>query len=76
MIFANNTDEQKGKKILADKRNRLEIMTREIRLLYYNNSLYEKGVIGKREYEQINLAVIEKYGKKKSDESGFSGYKK
>ena len=53
-----------------DNQVRIDIMSREIRLLYYNNYLYEKGVITKREYEKMNLAIIEKCGKRKHKELG------
>ena len=43
---------------------KLEIMTRELRLLYYNNYLLEKGIISKHEHNRINLAIISKYGKR------------
>lgn len=44
---------------------KLEIMTREIRLLYYNNFLLNYGIITKREYDKMNLAIISKYGKRR-----------
>lgn len=47
-----------------------EIMTREIRLLYYNNYLLEKGIITKREHDKLNLAIISKCGKKRRNELG------
>ena len=46
----------------------LEIMTREIRLLYYNNFLLNYGIITKREYDKMNLAIISKCGKRRRNE--------
>ncbi len=53
-----------------DNQIRIDIMAREIRLHYYNNYLYEKGVIKKREYEKMNLTIIEKCGKRRHKELG------
>lgn len=53
-----------------DNQVRIDVMSREIRLLYYNNYLYEKGVITKREYEKMNLAIIEKCGHRKREKLG------
>ena len=53
-----------------DNQVRIYIMSREIRLLYYNNYLYEKGVITKRECEKLNLAIIEKCGQRRCKELG------
>ena len=47
-----------------------EIITREIRLLYYNNYLLNNNVITKREFDKMNLAIISKYGKRRHDELG------
>ena len=47
-----------------------EIMTREIRLIYYNNYLFENGIISKREHDKLNNAIIEKYGKRRRNELG------
>lgn len=55
-----------------DNQVRIDIMSREIRMLYYNNYLYEKGVITKREYEKMNLAIIEKCGKRHKELGGIS----
>lgn len=49
---------------------KLEIMTRESRLLYYNNYLLKHGVITKREYDRMNLAIISKCGRRRHDELG------
>ena len=46
-----------------DNKLELEIMTRELRLLYYNEYLFKNGVITKREHDKMNLAIISKYGK-------------
>lgn len=51
-----------------DNKQKTEIMTREIRLLYYNNYLLENGVITKREFEKMNLAIISKCGKRRCKE--------
>ena len=53
-----------------DNKMKLEIMTRELRLLYYNNYLLDNKVIAKREHERMNLAIISKYGKIRSNELG------
>lgn len=34
--------------------------TRELRLLYYNNYLLKKGIISKKDFEKMNLAIISK----------------
>ena len=46
-----------------DNKLKREIMTRELRLLYYNNYLLENGIISKREHDRMNLAIISKCGK-------------
>lgn len=46
-----------------DNKSALEIMTRELRLLYYNNYLLKNDVITSREHDKLNLAIISKYGK-------------
>lgn len=51
-----------------DNKQKTEIMTRELRLLYYNNYLLENGVITKREFEKMNLAIISRYGKRRCKE--------
>ena len=53
-----------------DNKLKLEIMTRELRLLYYNNYLLENDVITKREHDKMNLAIISKYGKRRRNELG------
>ena len=53
-----------------DKNSKLEIMTRELRLIYYNNYLLKNGVITKREHEKMNLAIISKCGKRRHSEFG------
>lgn len=57
-----------------DNKLKLEIMTRELRLLYYNNYLLEKDVITKREYNNMNLAIISKCGKRRCSELGEISY--
>ena len=47
-----------------------EIITREIRLLYYNNYLLNNSVITKREFDKMNLIIISKCGKRHHNELG------
>ncbi len=54
-----------------DNKSALEIMTRELRLLYYNNYLLKNDVITSREHDKLNLAIISKYGKRMRNETGF-----
>ena len=56
--------------MMKDNKSALEIMTREIRLLYYNNYLLNHGVITTREHGKMNLAIISKYGKSRQNETG------
>lgn len=51
-----------------DNKLKNEIMTRELRLLYYNNYLLENGIISKREHNRMNLAIISKCGKRRRTE--------
>lgn len=51
-----------------DNKLKREIMTRELRLLYYNNYLLENGIISKREHDRMNLAIISKCGKRRHTE--------
>lgn len=51
-----------------DNKLKREIMTRELRLLYYNNYLLENGIISKREHDRMNLAIISKCGKRRRTE--------
>lgn len=53
-----------------DNRLKLEIITRELRMLYYNDYLFNKDVITKREHDKMNLAIISKYGKRRRNELG------
>ena len=53
-----------------DNKLKLEIMTRELRLIYYNNYLLENNVITKREHDKMYLAIISKYGKRRRNELG------
>ena len=53
-----------------DNKLNLEIVTRELRLLYYNDYLFKNGVITKREHDKMNLAIISKYGKRRRNEHG------
>ena len=48
---------------MKDNKPKLEIMGREIRLLYYNDYLFESGVITKREHDRMNLDIISLCGK-------------
>ena len=52
-----------------DNKSALEIMTRELRLLYYNNYLLKSDVITSREHDKLNLAIISKYGKRMRNET-------
>ena len=38
------------------KRFEVEIVTRELRFLYYDDYLFKNGVITKREHDKMNLA--------------------
>ena len=51
-----------------DNKLKREIMTRELRLLYYNNYLLENGTISKREHDRMNLAIISRCGKRRRTE--------
>lgn len=53
-----------------NNRQKNEKITREIRLLYYNNYLLNNGVITKREFDKMNLAIISKYGKRRHNDFG------
>ena len=53
-----------------DNNLKLEIMTRELRLLYYNNYLLKNGTITKREHDRMNLVIISKCGRRRHDELG------
>ena len=48
----------------------VEIMIRELRLLYYNNYLFKNGIITKREHDKMNLEIISKCGKRRRSELG------
>ena len=48
--------------------SKFDNITRELRLLYYNNYLLENGVITKHEHEKMNLVIISKYGKRHHNE--------
>ena len=52
-----------------DNKLALEVMTRELRLLYYNNYLLKNDVITSREHDKLNLAIILKYGKRMRNET-------
>lgn len=54
--------------IIKNNKLSLEIMTQEIRLLYYNDYLLNRGVITKRERDKMNLAIIAKCGKRRKSE--------
>ena len=60
----------KETKEMKNNKLRLEIMSREIRLLYYNDYLLENGIITKREHEKMNLKIIEACGKRRRNELG------
>ena len=46
-----------------DYKPALEIITKELRVLYYNNYLLKHGVITSREHSKMNLAILAKCGK-------------
>ncbi len=56
--------------MIKNNKLQLEIMTRELRLLYYNDYLFKNNVITKREHDKMNLAIISKCGKKRRNELG------
>lgn len=68
--MVHTTSDKKGCSMNKDNKLKLEIMTRELRLLYYNNYLLNNGVITKREHEKMNLAIISKCGKRRRNELG------
>lgn len=37
---------------------KIKEITRELRLLYYNNYLFQNGIISKRDYEKMNSVII------------------
>lgn len=49
----------------------LEIITKELRMLYYNNYLLKHGVITSREHSKINLAILAKCGKNAQNKQAF-----
>lgn len=53
-----------------DNTLKLEIMARELRVIYYNDYLLKNGVITKREHDKMYLAVISKRQKGRQNESG------
>ena len=53
-----------------DNKLEVEIVTRELRLLYYNDYLLKHGVITKHEHYKMNLAIIAKCGKRRRNELG------
>lgn len=48
---------------MKDNKAKLKTVTREIRMIYYNNYLFENGIITKSEHSRMNNAIISKYGK-------------
>ena len=50
---------------MKDNNIKLEIITRQLRMLYYNDYLLKHGVITKREHDKMNIAIISKHGAKK-----------
>ena len=46
-----------------DYKPALEIITKELRMLYYNNYLLKHGVITSREHSKMNRAILAKCGK-------------
>lgn len=59
---------------MQDNKLKLEIMSREIRLLYYNDYLFENGVITKREHDRMNLDIISLCGKSMRNQRKESSY--
>lgn len=53
-----------------DDRIKLEIMTRELRLNYYNNYLLENGIITKREHNTMNLIIMKESSLRRKKELG------
>ncbi len=49
----------------------LEIITKELRMLYYNNYLLKHGVITSREHSKMNLAILAKCGKNAQNKQAF-----
>ena len=67
-----HTNKRRGRHMKKDNSLMLEIMARELRLIYYNDYLLKNGVITKREHDKMYLAVISKRQKGKQNESdGF-----
>ena len=66
--------EQKGK-VMQDNKLKLEVMSREIRLLYYNDYLFEQGVITKREHDKMNLDIISLCGKSMRNQGKDNSHK-
>ena len=60
--YAHNTNEQKGVAMKKYDKLKLEIMTRELRLIYYNDYLLKNDIISKREHEKMYLTIISEYG--------------
>ncbi len=51
-----------------DNQTRLDIVTTELRMIYYNNYLLEKGVITKREHEEMYIDIISESRKRLGEE--------
>lgn len=48
----------KGNRMKNDNQTQLDIVTTELRMIYYNNYLLEKGAITKREHEEMYIDII------------------
>ena len=48
---------------MKDNNAKLKTVTRKIRMIYYNDYLFENGIITKSEHSRMNNAIISKYGK-------------
>ena len=60
----------KGNRMKNDNQTSLDIVTTELRMIYYNNYLLEKGVITKREHEEMYIDIISESRKRRGDELG------
>lgn len=54
-----------------DYKPALEIITKELRMLYYNNYLLKHSVITSREHSKMNLAILAKCGKNAQNKQAF-----
>ncbi len=54
-----------------DDRIQRNIMSEEIRLIYYNNYLLENGIITEREQKNMYSAILSYIGNRKKKDLGF-----